>query len=129
MRFKKTLPLLALVLFPACSSSYRDATRSDYIGNNQFEITSSGNEFTTETQVRRYLYRKAFETCSVYNHGFRIITQENISTRSTAVRTDYDGDPVVETRYLPGVRMIVECSGDIDRALEAQVRREQLSDR
>lgn len=119
---KKFIIFAITVVLPSCATTYEQAARSQYIGNGMYEISSDGNGYTHTDTVRRYLYRKAFETCANEGLGFSIYGNEDTSSkRLTGAHTDTYGNTNFYSANFPGGRALVKCEGKVDERMAKEL--------
>jgi hypothetical protein len=125
----KYILTICLVTLTACASAtrYEDAVRSEYIGDETYEIRADGNTRTADDQIRSYLYRHAFETCSKEGKGFKVVSIEDTGSEETVAGTMPGGNLFVGTDYYPGARARVKCEGAIDPKLQKKYERTPAS--
>lgn len=114
--------LILAILFTSCATSYKDAVRSEYIGNGTYEIRSDGNKWSEGDAIRNFSYRKAFETCESEGKGFVLVGAAEDTGKSglTGATTNQFGYTTVYTAHTPGARMLIKCEGPVDEKLRAK---------
>lgn len=117
--------LFLCILLTGCataprSTTYEEAAREQYVGNETFEVRSDGNSITHGDDIRDFMYRKAHETCAKQAKGFVIVKQDDTTRTETYSTVDFWGHTKIHSRELPGARMIIKCDGAVDQKLAAK---------
>jgi hypothetical protein len=78
-----------MLAFLGCASPYqREGFRGGYseneMGSNRWQVTFSGNAFTSESQARSYAFRRAKEVCA--ENGFSDFEIQNTQDKSKTVQ-------------------------------------------
>jgi len=113
--------ILITLLVSGCAGrtprGYVESTSAEYIGNDQYAVSSYGTRANTETDMQVFFYKKAFETCYLKGKGFQIVSSNLTSVETGAVRVHKN---VYKTRREPQMTGTIRCEGNIDLELISQ---------
>jgi hypothetical protein len=113
--------------------SYKGAIDVQYMGNNKYLVSSAGTSYNTGHEIRAFFFRAAFDACKPSGKGFEVgqlnggaeKTVTGVTGAASKDGTFYANEHSVSKPYMSGV---IECRGEVDSQLAAQVQAQVEAD-